>query len=85
MPQVRGDHINPPPLAPPHHVPRALELAHPVFACVLNHLRSLHREDAIVKGIMGSGKMPLLLDWCDDLHHHLGALLIRDAMLEVLE
>jgi hypothetical protein len=45
----------------------------------------LHSEDAIVKGIVGCGKMPLLLALFDDLHHHLGALLRGEAMLEVIE
>jgi len=56
-----------------------------VFAFVLNHPRQLHGEDAIVKGIVGCGEMPLLLELRDDLYHDLGALLIGEAMLEVME
>ena len=85
LPQLRGDLVNATPLAPPHHVPRALKFAHPVFALVLNHTRQLHREDAIVKGIVGRGKMPLLLELLDNLSHYLGALLLGEAMLEVME
>ena len=56
-----------------------------MFAFVLNHTRQRHREDAIVKGIMGCGKMPFLLELRDDLHYHLSPLLIRPAMLEMME
>ena len=69
LPQLRCDRIHPPPLAPPHHVPRALKLAHLVFALGLNHTRQLHREDAIGKGLVGRGKMSLLLEVLDALHY----------------
>src|SRR5919205_1234179 len=85
MPQLRGDLVNATPLAPPHHVPRALKLTHPVFALALNHLRQLHGENAIVEGIVSRGEMPLLLELLDDLYHYRGALLIGEAMLEVME
>src|SRR5262252_2388596 len=39
----------------------------------------------MVKGIVGCGEMSLLLELRDDLYHDLGALLIGEAMLEVME
>ena len=52
---------------------------------VRNHLRQLQGEDAMVKGIVGRRKMAFLLELLDDLYHDLGALLIGEAMLEVMK
>src|SRR6266487_158667 len=77
--------INPPPLLLPKNMARTLQLTHPVFSFALDESGQLQSQHAIIKGIVRLGEVPFLFYIGNDLDHHLGSLLVREPMLEMME
>src|SRR5262245_11888945 len=85
LPQRRGDLINSPPLTPPEDVTGALHLARPMFPFPFQPASQPHRQDAIVKGIVGLRKVAFPLKLLHDLDNDLRTLFVLTSMAQMME